>query len=245
MFKKTNIKKKKIFVYYASAVAILVVAVIFSAAYNKVAMQTIESGLAEQKPIIIIDAGHGGEDGGAVGRDGTQEKTINLNIANELELLFKQSGFAVKMTRETDTAIGDNSLNTIRSRKTSDMHKRLELYNSDENNVVISVHQNTFSDSNLNGSQVFYSPNNSQSQTLAENIRTSILGLLQPNNKREAKTAQSSIFLMHNATVPAVIVECGFLTNPGELAKLKDEDYQKQMAFAIFSGFMDFYSNNY
>ncbi|WP_293971476.1 N-acetylmuramoyl-L-alanine amidase [uncultured Ruminococcus sp.] len=192
---------------------------------------------------IVIDAGHGGEDGGAVSDSGVLEKDINLSIANDTSALFYMLGFDVTQTRTTDIAL-DNGEDTIRKRKVSDMKKRLEIFNSSEENTVISIHQNKFSDSKYHGTQIFYSPNNPKSKQLADSIKYSVKGLLQPDNERECKKADSGIYLLKNTNNPAVIVECGFISNGEECKNLIDSQYQKQMAFSITAGFLSYYNTD-
>ena len=139
------------------------------------------------EPIIVIDAGHGGEDGGAVSESGVLEKDINLSIA-----------YKVVQTRTDDVSL-DNGEDSVHSRKVADLKKRLEIFNSDKNNIVISIHQNKFSQSKYYGTQIFYSPNNSQSQNLAECIRNSVKKCLQPDNERQCKKADGSIYLLKKA----------------------------------------------
>lgn len=194
-------------------------------------------------PTVVIDAGHGGEDGGAVNDDGVLEKDINLVVSNDISDLLYFLGFDVVQTRTTDTAL-DTEADTVHLRKVADMKKRLEIFNSKNSNVVISIHQNKFSKSKYHGTQVFFSPNNPKSQTLAENIKQSVKKQLQPDNERECKKADSGIFLLKNAQTPAVIVECGFISNAEECKKLLSEDYQKQISFAIVTGFLDYNNTN-
>lgn len=202
------------------------------------------SALADQRnPTIVIDPGHGGEDGGATGKLSTSEKDINLAIALKLESLMKISGFNVVMTRTTDISISDD-LDTIRERKISDIHNRLKMIEAQGDCIFISIHQNHFSESRYSGAQMFYSTKNSSSKELAENIKSRVVELLQPENTRETKPATSSIYLLWNTKVPAVLVECGFLSNESEAAKLSDKVYQQQMAFAIYSGFLDYFHSN-
>lgn len=194
----------------------------------------------EELPVVIIDAGHGGEDGGAVAPDGTNEKDINLSIATYLNDMFITGGFKTIMTRSSDIAIYDEGCETIKSKKVSDMHNRLEIFNSNTNAIIISIHQNKFEQEKYNGTQVFYSPNTQESELLAENIRLSVVNMLQPENTRENKKATKDIYLLYNCKQPSVIVECGFLSNNNELAKLKTEEYQKQMAFSIYCGCLEY-----
>lgn len=201
----------------------------------------IETSISQNTfPTIVIDAGHGGEDGGAVAYDGTNEKDINLKIAQQLNLLFKNSGFKTVMTRNSDIAIYDKGCETIKEKKVSDMHNRLEIFNNDVNSIVISIHQNKFEQEKYSGTQIFYSVNNPDSEVLAESIRLSVIGMLQPDNNRENKSATKSIYLLHNCKKPSVIVECGFISNKAELAKLKTEEYQNEMAFSIYCGCLEY-----
>lgn len=197
----------------------------------------------EKNITVIIDPGHGGEDGGAVADDGTREKDLNLSIAMKLKAIFIQNGFNVITTREADEAIYDDGIDNLRDKKTSDMKNRLAIFNDNPNNVIISIHQNKFEQSQYYGTQIFYSDNNSQSLILAEKIRESVVNLLQSENTRETKAADKNIFLLYNSENPAVIVECGFISNQKELELLKDEEYQGEMAVAIFNGFMAYYAN--
>lgn len=199
----------------------------------------IKTASAAPQNIVIIDAGHGGEDGGAVD-NGILEKNINLSIAQKLEDMLTAAGCTVIMTRDSDIAIYDSDSSTIREKKVSDMHNRLDIANSSPNNILLSIHQNKFTQPQYSGTQVFYSKNNPKSAVLAESLRKSITGLLQPENKRELKAADSSVFILNNAEVPAVIIECGFLSNQEEAQKLNDEKYQTEMAFAIMCGYLDY-----
>ncbi|MCI6616142.1 N-acetylmuramoyl-L-alanine amidase [Ruminococcus sp.] len=204
---------------------------------------SVSSESVKTMPTIVIDAGHGGEDGGAVSDSGVLEKDINLSIANDTSALFYMLGFDVTQTRITDIAL-DNGEDTIRKRKVSDMKKRLEIFNSSEENTVISIHQNKFSEIKYHGTQIFYSPNNPKSKLLADSIKYSVKGLLQPDNERECKKADSGIYLLKNTNNPAVIVECGFISNGEECKNLLDSQYQKQMAYSITAGFLSYYNTD-
>lgn len=194
----------------------------------------------EKKGTIVLDAGHGGEDGGAVGINGVMEKDINLAIALELEKYFKQNNFEVVMIRDTDTAVGDQNLDTIAQRKRSDTQNRLRTVSETGDCILVSIHQNHFSQSKYSGAQVFYSGNREESKALAEAIRRNIVDSLQPGNNRENKQAEKNIYLLYNCQAPAVLVECGFLSNPEEAEKLSQEAYQKDMAAAIYNGLIDY-----
>ncbi len=208
-------------------------------------VSAVFNGSNKTPPTIILDAGHGGEDGGAEASDGTLEKDINLSIVLKLKDMLLQSGFEVTAVREEDISVGNQKLSTVRERKASDLKTRLEIFNNNENNVVLSIHQNKFEEPQYCGAQIFYSANNPQSSVLAESIRNSITSLLQPENNRECKKADENIYVLNNAVVPAVIVECGFLSNPKELENLKQEEYQLKTAFSIYLGFLQYYAENW
>ena len=190
---------------------------------------------------IIIDAGHGGFDGGASAADGTVEKDINLQISQKVCALLRFSGYDVIMTRDSDTGTEDDESAAIAKRKKSDLSNRLQLMKENPDAIFVSVHLNKFTTSAANGAQVFYTKNYSQAYDLANCVQSSIKALIQPENTRVVKQGTSSTYLLKNAAVPAIIVECGFLSNKQELEKLKTQDYQSQMAFAITSGILEFY----
>lgn len=230
--------KKKLF-YFISLFIILLTFFFMFKAY-KVIDSKVMGKSYNPNYTIIIDAGHGGEDGGAVGKDGTLEKDINLSISKKLQQFLLNSGFNVKMIRDSDISIYDEGLTHIKEKKVSDLKNRLNIVNQNENNLLISIHQNKFPENKYNGAQVFYSQNNPKSKELAENIKKSITGFLQPNNTREIKSATKDIYLLHNCKNVAVLVECGFLSNESELQKLNNEDYQSKIAFSIYCGFMEY-----
>lgn len=194
------------------------------------------------QPVIIVDAGHGGFDGGASTNDGVTEKGINLNIALYLKEYLNFFGFNVVMTRESDVSTEDDGLTTIRSRKSSDLHNRMALMEKTQNAVFVSIHQNHFSQSKYSGAQVFYSKNFSEeSAELAQSIQENIVYFTQPENKRQIKPCGTSVYLIYNAVKPAVLVECGFLSNYEEAEKLKTEIYQQKIAFSIATGILNYY----
>lgn len=221
---------------------LLAVMVITAMTYvDKTAQSTSAVGYIQNDITVILDAGHGGEDGGAVA-NGVTEKDINLSISNKLAEVLRLNGFRVILTRNTDKMINTEG-DTLRARKLSDMKNRLNLFNSSEKNVVISIHQNKFPVEKYQGAQVFYSINNPNSRKLALSLRENIRTLIQPYNEREIKPAGREIYLLDNAETPAVIIECGFLSNPKEAEKLSNSDYQDKLVFAFMSGFLDFYNN--
>ena len=191
--------------------------------------------------LILIDPGHGGEDGGASAADGTLEKTINLEIALDLRDLMTLFGFPVEMTRVADVSIHDADCTTTRQMKVSDMNNRLKQYNAAA--VTVSIHQNHFSVSKYCGTQVFYSTAHPLGAQLAASVRESVITYLQPQNTREIKAATDNIFLLHRTVKPAILVECGFLSNEQERDRLKQSDYQKQLAMTILAGLLDVYQH--
>lgn len=233
--------KDILFYFFTSLGCILFVIFLIKACYL-IDKQT-DAKRHEKPPKVILDAGHGGEDGGAVSKSGIVEKDVNLAIVMTLKEMFNISGFEVIMIREKDISINDETADTIREKKVSDLHNRLRIANSVEDGILLSVHQNNFTDSKYWGAQVFFSNNNPMSKELSEYIRQSFSGLLQPQNTREIKPAGRNIYILWNAKIPAVIVECGFLSNSAESEKLNNEDYQKQIAFTIYCGFMNYFKS--
>lgn len=189
---------------------------------------------------VIIDAGHGGEDGGAVGVDGTNEKDLNLQIAIKLNEFLSLLGYKTHMVRTTDTALHDSGLSTVRERKTSDIHNRAKLMEMYSSCYYISIHQNKFDDPKIWGAQVFYSPNTESSLKLAEIVQNTLINNIQPENHRKVKPSGTSIYVLYKAKKTAIMVECGFVSNSDELAKLKDSNYQNKLAFSIAQGIVNY-----
>ncbi len=189
---------------------------------------------------VIIDAGHGGPDGGTSADDGTLEKDLNLQIAIKLNEILNSMGIKTVMIRTEDISVHDSSANTIRQKKVSDLKNRLKIMNETQNSVFVSIHQNHFSDSRYSGTQVFYSKNNPQSSVLADYLRQSVISNLQKNNTREIKPSGTDIYLLYHAESPAVMVECGFLSNFNEAENLKNENYQSKLAFVLALGITDY-----
>ena len=190
-------------------------------------------------PGIIIDAGHGGVDGGGSGY-GAVEKDINLAIAMHLRDMMVALGFDVTMIRETDISIHDPSATTIRQKKHTDLVNRLNIINSSPGSIFVSIHQNMYHQSRYRGTQVFYAPHDPDSRLLAESIQGSVRRLMQPDNDRSTRETNKDIYILYNAQIPAVMVECGFLTNPEDAYNLQNPEYQMKMSFAIMSGILNF-----
>lgn len=181
---------------------------------------------------VVVDAGHGEPDGGAVGINGTIEKDINLQIALKLREVLENRGVRVIMTRTDDNSICDNSARTLHEKKVSDMHNRLEIINTSGADLFLSIHMNSFSDPKSGGLHVFYSRNHPEAEETATLIQESIAELTGAKT-HAVKTASDTLFLMKNPIPPAILIECGFISNPEEEKLLNDDNYQSKIAFSI------------
>ena len=207
--------------------------IVLSLLYCKIQQVSSDVIYENSFPVIIIDAGHGGEDGGAIADDGTLEKNINLEISLKLTNIMSVFGYKIKSIRTTDTDLHTEG-DTIRQRKISDINHRFDIMNSYDNCLYVSIHQNKFSDGKYSGTQVFYSPKTKEeSQTLAQEIQDCIVNTLQKENTRQTKECGTSVYLIYNAVKPAVLVECGFLSNYDEGQRLNSPEYQKKIAGTI------------
>jgi len=208
--------------------------------------RTMQAAIGQEErpaPVLLLDAGHGGEDGGAVGVDGIVEKDLNLAVTLKLDSFLRALGYETILTRSTDTATYDASAVTMREKKVSDIHNRFAMMEAlRDNDLFLSIHMNKFPGKSAHGTQVFYSKNRPESAALAQCIQESVVRLLQPENTRQIKPSGDEIYLLYYAQKPAVLVECGFLSNAQEAAKLKQDAYQDQLAFAIACGVLDFSS---
>lgn len=193
----------------------------------------------ERSRILIIDAGHGGADGGAVAPDGTLESGINLSISLKLDNLAHIFGIETLLTRDSEELLYPESANTIREMKRWDQKRRLELINSLDNAVLISIHQNMYPDSRPCGPQVLYGGTEG-SEELGNACQQLLNAYLYPESRRLATPAPKDIYLIKNAKCSSVLVECGFLSNEDELRKLSGDDYQRKLAAIILSSYMNF-----
>ncbi len=201
-------------------------------------MQT--DAIPKEQQVIILDAGHGGMDGGCSSAKGDVEKQINLAILLDLRELLEMSGYHVIVTRDTDTSIHDKGVEGIANQKSSDMDNRLAIFNSCEDAICISIHQNQFTDPRYSGAQMFYADTHPASGELAQRLQNQFVAFLQPDNTREIKLCGKELFLCYYSENPTVMVECGFLSNPEEAAKLVTEDYQRQVAFTIYAALVQY-----
>lgn len=202
---------------------------IFSAVRYNLAATT--AALANEPPTIVVDAGHGGVDGGTTGKAGTSESRLNLTIALKTEQMLAFCGFRTYMIRSEDISVYTGNCETISQKKVSDLKNRVRIINDFPSAILISIHQNHFSDEHYSGAQVFYGPADG-GKSLAMHLQTALKQGLDPTNDRPCKRA-SSIYLMENITCPGVLLECGFLSNPEEEYRLNQANYQKKIACVI------------
>ena len=186
---------------------------------------------------LILDAGHGGEDGGAVSLTGVPESGINLSITMKVDQLLGFYGVSPILLRETDISLHDPEADTLRKKKVSDLHNRVATIEAIENAELLSIHQNTFSNAAYHGAQTFYRAGE-ESKALAQLMQDTLREGADPENQRTPAKIPDSIYLMKHITCPAVLVECGFLSNPAEEAKLRNNGYQTRLAACMVSAWL-------
>ena len=190
------------------------------------------------KTVWVIDAGHGGEDGGAVAADGSKESDMNLAIARRLDALLVFLGEETRMTRTEDISIHDASASTLREKKRSDLENRVGLVNSTQGAILVSIHQNSLpSSKQTHGAQVFYGKKEGSAE-VANAVQLALNQTVNAGNEKTEKAIDASIFLMKNVTAPAILIECGFLSNENETALLKSGEYQQRLAVVIAFGLL-------
>ena len=194
---------------------------------------------SENEPVLIIDAGHGGADGGAVAADGSVESVINLSIAGRLEAMAGLFGVETLMTRESEDIDYPDGADTISKMKRADQNARVQLINSVPNGVLISIHQNFYPDSRPSGAQVLYATTDGSSE-LGEIAHTAITESLCPDSRRVAAPISRDIYLMRNVHCPAILVECGFISNAAELQKLQSGPYQTKLAALLLTSYLQY-----
>jgi len=208
---------------------LLSVGVIISIAVINLSVPTIATKTTNRT--VIIDAGHGGGDPGAIGLTGSLEKEINLSISLKLQKLIEKNGGIVLMTRTDD--------NGLASSKSEDMAVRKKLREENSGDIFISIHLNSFPLESCEGAQTFYAKGE-ESKNLAEKIQKNMVKYLDENNTRIAKKL-TDVYLLKKVNIPSVIVECGFLSNSREEELLKSEDYQNKIAFSIYAGILEYF----
>lgn len=198
----------------------------------------------EHAHTLVLDAGHGGFDGGAIGAGGTTEQHINLSVVKRTEALAGLFGIQTVLTRQDENALDYQPGSAIHQNKIADIKARERITSQTEDPIFLSVHLNKFEDGKYKGAQTFYSKNNPAGKPLAESLQRCLVTGLAPDNNRKAKQATDTIYLMKKLNCPAVIVECGFLSNREEEALLQREDYHKRLAVCIVSGYLQFLSGD-
>ncbi len=217
-------KKYGIF-YVFVCTAVLLSALLLSRLTSAIAVSSVT---AESAPVIVIDAGHGGEDGGALSVSGIRESGINLEISLRLNDMLHFLGAQTRMIRTADVSVYTEG-NTIAAKKVSDIKNRVALVRNTPNAVLISIHQNQFPEEKYRGAQVFYAAG---SEDLANALQSALIAQVDPKNHRACKLAKD-IYLMEHVSCPAALIECGFLSNYAEEQLLRDPTYQKKLAAAI------------
>ena len=212
--------------------AIVVILVLSVGLYNYADSQPAPQ---TNKDFLIIDAGHGGMDGGAVGTTGTLEKDVNLKVAMCLKEIAEKNGKKVIMTRDTDTSLHTTDSAKVRDQKRSDLENRRQILQNNNTGIFVSIHMNKYESADVKGAQVFYA-DTPDSRNLASKIQASLISGLADGNKRVAKPAPSNLYIFKGCNSTAVVIECGFLSCPEEEKLLATEEYQKKLAQCIYDG---------
>ena len=189
--------------------------------------------------VIILDAGHGTPDEGAESSSGTLEAPLNLQITLKIQKLLESSGATVILTRSDENSICEIDAETIREKKISDVHQRVKIGNNSSADVFVSIHLNKISESQYSGWQTFYKNSDENSKKLATSIQNSLNSTISNDNERTPH-AISNVYIMKNVEIPITIVECGFLSNKEDEARLKTDEYQEKLAWGIYNGIMDY-----
>ena len=225
--------KKAVFIRKMLPVYVVVLALFLAIGVAGSRMVTVfGSSPLENRRCVIIDAGHGGEDGGASTREGVLESNINLQIALRLNDLMQLLGIQTKMIRTQDISVYTQG-ETIAAKKVSDLKNRVKTVNETQNALLVSIHQNHYAQSQYSGAQVFYAQTQG-SKDLAQQLQSALVSAVNPGSKRMCKKSEG-VYLMRNIQCTGILVECGFLSNPEESAKLQDPAYQQKLCSVIAS----------
>ena len=233
--------KRYLFVGFTLLIMLLIVLGALLHALRASSVSVLPDG--EEKRTVIIDAGHGGEDCGAVGVNGSFEKDINFAVSNMLSDMLKMAGFDVILTRTEDKLLYTEEQNIKGKRKIYDLKNRLAIAEANPEAIFISIHMNKFPIEKYSGLQVYYSENTDDGKALADAVQRSVSNRLQPDNNRKIKKAGSGIYLLDKAVNTAILIECGFMSNGAECERLSDKDYQRTLSFCIFCGIIEFVEN--
>ena len=241
--KITVLNLKKAISIFKRAVALTLAVVIFCFSVRIAVFSGNKSYIPataeEATPTFVIDAGHGGEDPGAIGVNGTYEKDINLAISLLIGSMLEEKGYKVVYTRTDDRMLYSEGENIKGFRKLSDQKNRCRIASAEPGAILISIHMNSYAEAKYSGLQGYYSPKTDESHNLALAIQTSVKTSLQNENNRKVKKGDN-IYLLENYDGIGVLLECGFLTNPEECEKLCEKEYQKELSFAIICGIIEY-----
>lgn len=230
-------KTVKTFLIYGLMAAAFVLCVLMG---NEAVTTLAENSPVQQQVCIVIDPGHGGEDGGAVSCSGIPESSYNLEISQRLNALLNLLGYHTEMIRKSDISVYTKG-ETLAQKKASDLKERVNRINGLDQAVLLSIHQNHYPDERYSGAQVFYA-NTEGSSELAQHLQAAFVSTLNSGSHRQAKKA-SGIYIMEHIRCPGVLIECGFLSNHAEEAKLRDPEYQKKLCCVIASATCQYLSN--
>lgn len=232
----------KLFLRYCASffAFILSLLVVMGAIKDTILLEATTASVASSLPVIVLDAGHGGEDCGAIGVNGVYEKDINFSITRGVAELLRGAGYYVLETRTDDALLYDPVTVEKGKKKNTDLYNRLQISERNTNALFVSIHMNSFPASpKQNGSQIWYSPNHPFSYEMAKLLRKYIVDDFALCNSRALMKSEGNLYLLDRASHPSVILECGFLSNPDECAKLSNEMYQNQLSFAIFCAMIE------
>lgn len=192
-----------------------------------------------EQPVYVLDAGHGGEDGGAVSQSGTKESDINLAITAELDALLQFLGQDTLLTRSDDVSIHSDDAQTLRQKKVSDLKNRVALVNATPGAILVSIHQNSLPQvPSVHGAQVFYGTI-PPGDAIAVSVQSALNRSVNTGNEKHEKAIEPTIYLMKSVTCPAILIECGFMSNNAESTMLQQPDHQKTLAVAIAAGLLN------
>ncbi len=235
-----TIKLEKLIFFILMFIAV-VLAIVFAGSSKIAGNNSIFTGGRGKAPILVIDAGHGGEDGGAVSLSGITESTINLDIALKMAALADLTGIKYVMTRESEKIEYPDSAKSTAKRKVYDQQQRAALINKTQNAILISIHQNIFGHASVNGPQAFYAKSDG-SDALAKLIQSGMNNTLCAGSRRVAAPIAQNIYLFKNITCPAALAECGFLSNPKESQLLSTDNYKLKISVVLMSAYLQFLS---
>ena len=233
----------KFFIFTVITAIVLLCLMYFSPSKNKSDDVPTTADPQTKYTTVIIDAGHGGEDGGTQAPFGTLEKDLNLKIAELIKKELEEMGIPVIMTRTEDKLLYDTSVNYKGQKKKLDAAARLKIVEDNPNSIFVSIHMNSYVDPQYSGLQVWYSQNNPSSEPIARLIQERNNTLFQVGNKRQTKPTGSNIYIMSKIQCPAVLIECGFLSNPREATNLCDSGYQIALSKSLASSIAEYIKN--